>query len=217
MLGWVTPLVRMSRASDNDRCHRSHLPQAISSMMSHRPQEAHREPLPLDHKDPGTRRERVHIIETSAQRVEKSPKFRHVPPRGVRSFWIAWARGRSSCTSDHGVDPLVVMALAHYQFEAIHPDRKMLDSVVVASLKDHQVVSVDEIHEPMLLCDAPRPRPGCPIPELFWFPDPAEGVAETGVDESVDPLENPAVRGLPVRVIFPGRGIPRQARLSPPG
>ena len=115
------------------------------------------------------------------------------------------------------MDPLVVMALAHYQFEAIHPDRKMLDSVVVASLKDHQVVSVDEIHEPMLLCDAPRPRPGCPIPELFWFPDPAEGVAETGVDESVDPLENPAVRGLPVRVILPGRGIPRQARLSPPG
>ena len=114
------------------------------------------------------------------------------------------------------MDPLVVMALAHYQFEAIHPDRKMLDSVVVASLKDHQVVSVDEIHEPMLLCDAPRPRPGCPIPELFGFPDPTEGIAEAGVDERVDPLENPAVRGLPVRVILPGRGIPRQAPLSPP-
>ena len=88
-LGRVTPLVRMSRASNNDGCQRSHLPQVISNMMSHRPQEAHREPLPLDHKDLGARRERVHIIDTSAQRVEKSPKFRHVPPRGVRSFWIA--------------------------------------------------------------------------------------------------------------------------------
>ena len=114
------------------------------------------------------------------------------------------------------MNPLVVMALAHYQFEAIHPDRKMLDSVVVASLKDHQVVSVDEIHEPMLLCDAPRPRPSCSIPELFGFPDPTEGVAETGVDERVDPPENPAIRGLPVRVILPGRGIPRQAHLSSP-
>ena len=44
MLGRVTPLVRMSRASDNDGCHRSDFPQVISNMMSHRPQEAHREP-----------------------------------------------------------------------------------------------------------------------------------------------------------------------------
>ena len=114
------------------------------------------------------------------------------------------------------MDPLVVMTLAHYQFEAIHPDREMLDSVVVPGLEDHQIVSVDEIHEPMLLCDAPRPRPGCPIPELFGFPDPTEGIAETGVDERVDPPENPAIRGLPVRAILPGRGIPRQAHLSPP-
>ena len=93
----------------------------------------------------------------------------------------------------------------------------MLDSVVVPGLEDHQVVAVDEIHEPVLLRDAPRPRPGCPIPELFRFPDPAEGIAEAGVDERVNPLENPAIRDLPVRVILPGRGILRQAHLSPSG
>lgn len=33
-------------------------------------------------------------------------------------------------------------------------------SVVVARLEDHQVIAVEEIHQPMLVGDAPRPCPG---------------------------------------------------------
>lgn len=81
-------------------------------------------------------------------------------------------------------------------------------SVVVAILKDHQVVAADEIHEPMLLCDAPRPRPGCPIPELFRFPDPAEGIAETGIDEREQRHQSSRfVAVLPARQRGPGEGI----------
>ena len=108
----------------------------------------------------------------------------------------------------------IMRDLEDLSFKYLRPD---VYSQITKWLEDHQVVAVDEIHEPVFLRDAPRPRPGCPVPELFGFPDPPEGIAEAGVDERVDPLENPAIRGLPVRVILPGRGIPRQAHLSPPG
>ena len=45
--------------------------------------------LPLDNEDPGAGRERVHIIDTSVKRVEKSPKFRHVPLVWLRFVHVA--------------------------------------------------------------------------------------------------------------------------------
>ncbi|GAB3078694.1 Fic family protein [Corynebacterium aquatimens] len=48
-------------------------------------------------------------------------KVRYTPPSGkqiIEQHLSAWER---YLYSEHGLDPLVLMALAHYQFEAIHP------------------------------------------------------------------------------------------------
>ena len=51
---------------------------------------------------------------TTGQRIYTPPEGRDV----ILDHLSAWER---FINGDHGLDPLVVMALAHYQFEAIHP------------------------------------------------------------------------------------------------
>lgn len=79
-------------------------------------------------------------------------------------------------------------------------------SVVVASLEDHDVVTVDEIHEPMLLVDSSRPRTGEGVTKLFWFADASEGIAGDVVEEAVDALERGTIGALPVPIVVPPVG-----------
>lgn len=45
----------------------------------------------------------------------------YTPPEGKEVIWEHLSRWERFLHADHGLDPLTVMALAHYQFEAIHP------------------------------------------------------------------------------------------------
>ncbi|MDC4233472.1 Fic family protein [Actinomyces sp. B33] len=45
----------------------------------------------------------------------------YTPPEGQETIQRHLSAWESFLHGDHGIDPLVVMALAHYQFEAIHP------------------------------------------------------------------------------------------------
>jgi hypothetical protein len=55
-------------------------------------------------------------------------------------------------------------------------------AVVVAGLEDHDVVSVDEVHEPMLFVDSPGPRSGQGMAQLFGLSDAPERVTGNVVE-----------------------------------
>lgn len=78
-------------------------------------------------------------------------------------------------------------------------------AVVVANLEHHDVV-VDEVHQPVLPADAPRPAPGEGVAQRFGLADPVERVAWRVIQEPVDALERGSVRGQPVRVVRPVAG-----------
>jgi hypothetical protein len=59
-----------------------------------------------------------------------------------------------------------------------------LESIVVASLQDHDLFIGDEVDKPVLISDAARPRSRKGVPQRLWFADSSERVAEHLVDES---------------------------------
>jgi hypothetical protein len=75
---------------------------------------------------------------------------------------------------------------------------------VIAELRDEERISLDLVHDAVLLIDPARPPPGKGVSQRFRLPGPAVGIAADLPKESVDPLEDPLVGFLPVKVILPG-------------
>ena len=53
--------------------------------------------------------------------------------------------------------------------------------------------------------------PPCSVLKLLRLADTFDGIAQAGINESVDPLKDLSVGGLPVLAIIPGRRVPREA------
>ena len=73
-------------------------------------------------------------------------------------------------------DRLIVATAEVLQGQRLHrAAQPRVSDVVVAGLKDDDVVVVDEIHDAVLLVDATRPRSGERMSELFGFAYAAKG------------------------------------------
>ncbi len=68
----------------------------------------------------------------------------------------------------------------------------------------------------MLLIDPPRPRALGPVVQLLGLADTLERFSQAGVDEQVDPLEDPPVGRLPVLVVLPSGLVPEQPHSDVP-
>ena len=58
------------------------------------------------------------------------------------------------------------------------PDDTGVSFVVEPGLKDDEVLTVDQVHEPMLLCDPAGPRTGQHVPKGFGLADPRHGIGD---------------------------------------
>ena len=81
----------------------------------------------------------------------------------------------------------------------------MLNSrlVVVPSLKNHQVIAVDEIHKPVLVIDSPRPTTLQNVPQRLRLANSGNGIPRGGLNKPVDPPNRRPVGWLPIDVICP--------------
>jgi len=79
-------------------------------------------------------------------------------------------------------------------------------AVAIASLKNHDVVAIDEVDQPVLLADPSGPAAGEGVAQRLGFADPFTGVPEDVVDEPVDAFEGCPVSREPARVVPPPIG-----------
>ena len=91
-----------------------------------------------------------------------------------------------------------------------------LNSVVVARLQNNHVIAVNQVHEPVLIGDPPRPSTLRTVFKLLGLAYPAEGIAEASIYQCINPLKDPAISLLPVLVVLPSRLVPCQAHLLVP-
>ena len=78
-----------------------------------------------------------------------------------------------------------------------------LSLVVIASLKDHEVIVEGAVDESVLIGDSSRPRSGDRVLEWLRFPDSRCRVAQRIINEPVDPLQDRVIGLLPAAVVVP--------------
>lgn len=74
---------------------------------------------------------------------------------------------------------------------------------MIASLQNHQVIAVDQVHEPVLVVNSARPAALENVPQLLGFPDPAKGISLRHLNQPLNPPERRPVGCLPMEVVFP--------------
>ena len=60
---------------------------------------------------------------------------------------------------------------------------------MIASLQNHQVIAVDEIHKPVLVIDSPRPAALQNVSQRFRLANSGEGIPQGSLNEPVNPPE----------------------------
>jgi hypothetical protein len=86
--------------------------------------------------------------------------------------------------------------------------------VMKASLQDHEVVAVYEIHQTVLVADPSRPSTGEQMTKWLRLADTGNRVSQRVVDQPVDAFERASISSKPVRVVLPPVRCEDQSHLT---
>jgi hypothetical protein len=86
---------------------------------------------------------------------------------------------------------------------------------MVATGNDDQLIAIDPVNETIGFVDTARPEAREVFLQGFGLTNAVERLAQTGLNESVDPSERLAILTLPILIIVPGRQGPGRACLPP--
>src|SRR5262245_53570690 len=100
-----------------------------------------------------------------------------------------WGRHRQACSRRLRVGPTGTRAWQDPCAANGTPGRPARSFVVESGLQNHEVIAVNEVDQPVLLADPPRPGTREHVAERFGFADPGRGVAQRVVDQAVGPVE----------------------------
>ena len=93
---------------------------------------------------------------------------------------------------------------------------RLVVTVVKASLQDHKVVAVDEMHQTVLVADPSRPGTGKQMTKWLGFADTCDRVSHRVADEPVDAPECASGSSKPERVVLPPVRCGDQPHLTMP-
>jgi hypothetical protein len=74
---------------------------------------------------------------------------------------------------------------------------------VVTGLQDDEIVGTDKVDKAMLVGYTTRPGAGDAVPQPLRLAYALSRIAQCIVDQTIDPLEDVSIMGLPELVIFP--------------